>query len=164
MKTICLTGMMGSGKTTVAQLLSEYFRLQFIDIDSLIEKVEGMKISQIFEQKGEKYFRLIEKDIIKKVSKPENMVISLGGGAFEDADTRGFLLNFANVVYLKTAPEVIYERIKNDKSRPLLCDNMSVGKISEIIQKREKNYMKANKIIDTDGKKPEEIVMELCND
>ena len=122
-----------------------------------------MKISQIFEQKGETYFRQIEKNIIKKVFKPKDMVISLGGGAFEDANTRDFL-KIADVIYLKTSPAVIYGRIKNDKSRPLLCDNMTVEKIAEIIQKREKNYLKANKIVITDNKTPDEIVTELSND
>jgi shikimate kinase len=164
MKTICLIGMMGSGKTTIAKLLSECYGIKFVDIDFLIETNEGMKISEIFKQKGESYFRQIEKDTIKKYFVSENMIISLGGGAFEDSDTQKLLLDNSIVIYLKTSPNTIYERIKNDKSRPLLCDKMSVDTIYEIIQKREKNYLNAHKVVETDNKKPEDIIRELRND
>ncbi len=164
MKTICLTGMMGSGKTTIAKLLSKSSGIKVVDTDSLIVENEGMEISEIFKQKGEAYFRQVEKDAIKNAFQPENMVISLGGGAFEDEDTRNFLLNNSDVIYLQTSAKIIYERLKNDKSRPLLCGNMSVERIAEIIKKRENNYLSANKIIDTDNKSPKEIVAELSND
>ena len=156
--------MMGSGKTTIAKLLSKSSGIKVVDTDSLIVENEGMEISEIFKQKGEAYFRQVEKDAIKNAFQPENMVISLGGGAFEDEDTRNFLLNNSDVIYLQTSAKIIYERLKNDKSRPLLCGNMSVERIAEIIKKRENNYLSANKIIDTDNKSPKEIVAELSND
>ena len=163
MKTIILTGMMGAGKTTIAHILGEKLNIKSIDIDTLIEQNEGEKISEIFSNKGEEYFRKIEKETIRNIftPDPENLVISLGGGALENPETREFLLNNSTVIYLKTSPKIIYERIKNNTSRPLLCDNMSVEKITEILEKREANYQSATITITTDNKTPNQIAEEI---
>lgn len=161
MKTIILTGMMGAGKTTVAKHLETKLNLKSIDIDAIIEQNEGVKVSDIFVKKGEFHFRKIEEETIKKIFKSENLIISLGGGAFENSNTRELLLKHANVFYLKTSPKIIYKRIKNDVSRPLLHGNMSIEKISEILEKREKNYQSATYIITTDNKTPTEIAEEI---
>ena len=163
MKTIILTGMMGAGKTTIAHILGEKLNIKSIDIDTLIEQNEGEKISEIFSNKGEEYFRKTEKETIRNIftPDPENLVISLGGGALENPETREFLLNNSTVIYLKTSPKIIYERIKNNTSRPLLCDNMSVEKITEILEKREANYQSATITITTDNKTPEKIADEI---
>ena len=161
MKTIVLTGMMGSGKTTIAKLLSEKLNFKYTDIDFLIEEKENMKISEIFAQKGENYFRKFEQEIILSSFITGNTIISLGGGAVENPETRKFLLNNSTVIYLKTSPETIYERIKNNTTRPLLCGKMSVEKIDEILRIREKNYESASIIINTNNKTPNRIVEEI---
>lgn len=159
MKSIVLIGMMGAGKSTVGQYLANRLKMQFIDIDSTIEKFEQMSITQIFETKGEEYFREIEQEYIMTTFK-DNSVIALGGGAFEDKQTRRFLIN-STVIYLKTSPNIIYERIKNDTSRPLLKSNMSIERISEIYNIRKINYEKADITINTDNKTSKEIVEEI---
>ena len=164
MKTICLTGMMGSGKTTVATMLAADKHLEVIDIDSIIEQRENAKISEIFSTKGERYFREVEQQTIMTCFQPENRVISLGGGAFENEKVREFLLKNSVVIYLKTSPAVILERIKNDTTRPLLRGRMNTETITELLSKREKNYLSAHKTIITDGKTPQQIVLELEND
>lgn len=161
MKTICLIGMMGAGKTSVAKLLATHRNLSFLDIDSIIEKNEKTSISEIFEHKGEKYFRKLEQQTIFDNFLEENAVISLGGGAFENEKTRKFLLENSTVIYLKTSPITIYNRIKNDTSRPLLNNKMNIENIEEIIKKREGNYLLAHKVISTDNKTLEQIVLEL---
>ncbi len=161
MKTIVLTGMMGSGKTTIGKLLSKKFNLEFADIDSYIESKEKTTITKIFQTNGEKYFRELEAKTIKKIFKHENQIISLGGGAFENTKTREFLNKNALTVYLKTTPEIIFDRIQNDTTRPLLCGNMSIEKIKEIIKLREKNYESAHFTISTDNKTSEEIIEEI---
>lgn len=161
MKTIVLTGMMGSGKTTVGKLLAEALNLEFIDIDTCVEQQENMSISEIFSTKGEPYFRNLEKDTIKNIFKNSNSIISLGGGAFEDEQTRQFLNENSTVIYLKTSPETILQRIKNDNSRPLLCDNMSIDKIQNLINLREQNYESASYIITTDNKNLKDIIKEI---
>lgn len=161
MKTIILIGMMGAGKSTIGKLLAEKLKVKFIDVDSEIVKNTAMSISDIFSKYGEKYFRDIEANTIKSVFNNKDLVISLGGGAFESDDIREYLIGSSSIIYLKTSPEIIYERIKLDKSRPLLKDNMSVEKINYIINEREKNYELAKFIISTDNKEPEQIADEI---
>lgn len=161
MKTIVLTGMMGSGKSTIGKLLADKLNLEFVDIDTFIEKKENITISEIFKLKGENYFRQVEKETIQTIFKSQNLVISLGGGAFENDETRKFLIKNSCVLYLKTSPEIIFQRIKNNNERPLLCGNISVEKITEILSKREKNYETASNIITTDNKTPKKIIKEI---
>lgn len=161
MKTIVLIGMMGSGKTTIGKLLGEKLNLKSIDIDILIEQNEKRTISEIFQNEGEKYFRNLEKETIKEIFTNKNLVISLGGGAFEDKTTQELLLKNSTVIYLKTSPNVILERIKNNTNRPLLKNQMTVEKIQSIISQRQKNYELANITILTDNKNPDKIVEEI---
>lgn len=161
MKTIVLTGMMGSGKTSLGKTLGEALNMEFVDIDLIIENTENLSISNIFEQKGETYFRELERKTIKNIFKHEDQIISLGGGAFENSTTRNFLKNNALTIYLKTSPETIFNRIKTDTSRPLLSNNMNVEKIKEILNKRENNYKSAHLTISTDNKTLQEITEEI---
>ncbi len=161
MKTITLTGMMGSGKSTVAKALSQILNCELLEIDSLIEHSKKLTINEIFAKFGEKYFREVEKQTILTSATPENQVIAIGGGAFEDKETREFLLKNTTVIYLKTSSETIFQRIKNDNSRPLLNNQMSTEKIEEIIKKRQQNYKKATLTIITDNKTIEEITTEI---
>lgn len=154
MKTVVLTGMMGSGKTSAGKILAKISDCEFTDLDCCIEQQEKQSIPDIFENRGEEYFRKIEKESLKKIFKPGKHVISLGGGTFENPDTRDFLLKNSNVFYLQTSPEIIFERIKNSTSRPLLSKCMTIKKITEILEKRECNYKKAQNIIVTDNLTP----------
>jgi shikimate kinase len=120
-----------------------------------------MCIAEIFKTKGEKYFRKIEADIIRNIPS-DNTVVSLGGGAFENSDTRDFLLSGNNtVIYLKTSAQKIYERIKNDTTRPLLTDNMNIETIQNMLNIREKNYKLAHFTIITDNKHIEDVVRDI---
>ena len=87
-KNLVLTGMMGSGKTTVGKSLSQRLDMGFADIDSIIEKKVGLSISEIFENKGEKAFREEEEKESKKILKKTNLVIALGGGEFINENIR----------------------------------------------------------------------------
>lgn len=161
MKTIVLIGMMGSGKTTIGKLLGEKLTLRSIDIDVIIEQNEKRTVSEIFQNEGEKYFRNIERETIKKNFTNKDLIISLGGGAFEDQLTQELLLKNSTVIYLKTSPNVILERIKNNTNRPLLKNRMTVEKIQSIILQRQKNYELANITILTDNKNTDKIVEEI---
>ena len=161
MKTIVLIGMMGSGKTTIGKLLGEKLTLRSIDIDVIIEQNEKRTVSEIFQNEGEKYFRNIERKTIKKNFTNKDLIISLGGGAFEDQLTQELLLKNSTVIYLKTSPNVILERIKHNTNRPLLKNQMTVEKIQSIILQRQKNYELANITILTDNKNTDKIVDEI---
>lgn len=161
-KNIAFTGMMGCGKTAIVKELSKFLTdFICIDIDEEIEKISGKKISEIFCQQGEEYFRMIECKTIKEIFKGEKLFIALGGGAFENPENRAVIAKSAYTVYLKTSPEVIFNRIKNETHRPLLKEDCSIEKISEILEKRGINYEKADIIIDTGNKTQADIVREL---
>lgn len=159
---IVLIGMMGCGKTTVAKELAKLpENFKYIDIDEEIEKSTQKKISEIFLRHGEPFFRMLETDKIKLICKNNNQIISAGGGAFEREENRKILSENNLVIYLKASPEEIYNRIKNETHRPLLKKNFSVEKIASILEKREINYSKAHKTIDTNGKTPYNIAQEI---
>ena len=122
---------------------------------------EKRTVSEIFQNEGEKYFRNIERETIKKNFTNKDLIISLGGGAFEDQLTQELLLKNSTVIYLKTSPNVILERIKNNTNRPLLKNQMTVEKIQSIILQRQKNYELANITILTDNKNTDKIVEEI---
>ncbi len=159
---IVLTGLMGAGKSTVGKLLAKKLKdYTFIDVDDVIVDIEGMSIPDIFEKKGEPYFREVEKNIISELSEEEDLIIALGGGAFESEETRKNLENNCATIYLKSSVERLFSRIENDKNRPLLqCENPR-GKLEELLKKREANYLKADYIIETDGKNIDQIVDEI---
>lgn len=161
-KNIILIGMMGCGKSTIAEELSkELNEYKFVDIDNEIEKSTQKKISEIFLKHGEPFFRMLETEKIKHFCNETSLVIAAGGGAFESEENRQIMLSNADVIYLKASPQEIYERIKEETHRPLLKKNFSIEKIENIMQLRSKNYEKANIIIDTNGKTPQEIVKEI---
>ncbi len=159
---IALTGMMGSGKSSVSKELSKLLpEYSLVDIDNEIEKTTNKKISEIFLKFGEAHFRMLETDKIQKFVYGKNQIISLGGGAFEDEFNRRIILENCLVIYLKTSPDEIYNRIKNETHRPLLAKKFSVERITDIIKRREPNYEKADVIIDTDNKSPYNIANEI---
>ena len=159
---IVLTGLMGAGKSTVGKALAKVLKdYTFIDSDDVIVDIEGMTIPEIFEKKGEPYFREVEKSIISELSEEEDLIIALGGGAFESEDTRKNLENNCITIYLKSSVDRLLNRIKDDKNRPLLqCENPK-GKLEELLEKREPNYLKADYIIETGNKNIDEIVEEI---
>lgn len=162
MKKITLIGMMGSGKTTLGKILSEKTNISAIDIDELIEQNENSTITDIFKTQGEEYFRKIEAKTIKELINSTNpQILSLGGGAFENVQTRELLLNNSVVIYLETTPVEILNRIQKTNNRPLLKNNMTIEKINEIITKRKDNYNLAHHKILTDGKTPSKIAEEI---
>ena len=161
---IILEGFMGSGKTTVSELLSEELDLELIDTDEAISEAEGCSISEIFDVQGEQAFRDMETDLIKMLvdEHVRETVISLGGGLPVRAENRELLKKCGKVIYLKTSPEEVYNRIKDDTSRPLLRGDDPLSKIKKMQEDRGGFYEEAaDIIIDTDGKTPKEIVSEI---
>ncbi len=161
-KNIALIGMMGCGKTTTAKELGKIAEgYKAIDLDEEIEKSTGKKISDIFLKFGEPHFRMLETEKIKSFLKKEKIILSLGGGAFENAENRELILKECTVIYLKTSADTIYDRIKNETHRPLLRKNFSKSRIQDIIKLREKNYEKADITVVTDNKSPKETAQEI---
>lgn len=154
--------MMGAGKSTVAKslvnLLNDY---SIQDVDSLIEQKMSLSISEIFDKYGEQEFRKIESEVIEETCQKNKTIISTGGGAFENPINRKVLLNSGKVFYLYAPSQVLYDRIKTQGDRPLLqCENPELVFIN-LLDKRDKNYRKADYIIDTTSLSPEQVAREV---
>ncbi|MEW6087484.1 MAG: shikimate kinase [bacterium] len=159
---IVLIGFMATGKTILGKILAKKLNMEFIDTDFLIEKNEGKRISKIFKEKGEEYFRNVEKNIIKKASKKNNIVISTGGGAVLLPENMERLKKKGIIICLKTSPEIILERIKQQKgTRPLLNKPEPLKEIKSILKKRAPCYKQADLTIDTSDFATGKIITQL---
>ena len=141
-KNLVFLGMMGSGKSSIGNLVSKKLNLPFIDIDSLIVENIGMSISEIFEKKGENYFRNIEEKITLKCLKKIKNVISLGGGGFINTRIRKEILSNHFSFWLNWDDSILIRRIKGSKKRPLVFKSTD-QEIRTIIKDRSKIYSNA---------------------
>ena len=116
---IVFLGMMGSGKTSIGKLISRELKLNFFDIDQQIENEMDMKISTIFKDKGEKFFRDIEERTSLNVLNKKGAVVALGGGAFLNKNIRDEVLNNHLSFWLKWNVHVLIKRIKDSSKRPI---------------------------------------------
>ena len=165
MDNIILVGMPASGKTTIGKLLSEKLPdYTLIDTDAVIEKTQGISISAIFEKYSEDYFRNIEYETIKMITQGNKKIISIGGGAFENPANRANLLKFGKVFYLKSTLDILYSRVTEDKTRPLLQQENPKAILKKLLDKREENYKKAHYTIDTDKMNEEDIIRFILNE
>lgn len=162
---IVLTGMPGSGKTYIgAKLAKLLVHFDYIDTDEEIEKSEQMSISEIFEKRGEAYFRKLETRTIENISMDRDKIISTGGGAFEKAENIHFLKKSGITFYLKASANELYRRVKNENHRPLLNNENPQKTIKDLLKKRERNYLKADFVIDTEGKQAYTILDNILSE
>ena len=150
-KNLVLLGMMGVGKTTLGKILAKNYKLAFIDTDSQIEKKIMMPINEIFEKKGEKFFRNEEEKISLASLNKKNCVISLGGGAFINEKVRKKVLDLGISIWLDIDIKKLNERLKKTSRRPLLKNNNIKKKLDELYFKRKKIYNLANFKINCDN-------------
>ena len=155
-------GMMGSGKSSIGSLVAKKLQLNFIDIDNEIETELGLSIKKIFETKGENYFRKFEEKITLKKLKSKPVVISLGGGAFTNRNIRKEVIKNHLSFWLNWSDEILVNRIKNSKKRPLVS-NASENEIIDLIKKRSNIYSKALYKIDCDNLTKKEIVKRILD-
>ncbi len=155
---IYLTGFMTSGKSTIGPILANVLGWHFYDLDKVLEKKENMSVVEIFEKKGEEYFRRMERETLAELSQNDNIVIALGGGTISNEANLQLIKSSGLLVYLKVSPDVLYKRLKNKIDRPLFKDLVLgekseeefVGRIKELLEKREGKYMQADLEINTD--------------
>lgn len=161
-KNIALIGFMGTGKSTVARELSKKLNMKFVEMDKLIEEREGMKITEIFESKGEEYFRSCETEVLEELSNRKNIIISCGGGIVLKSHNREVLKSCSTVFLLRATSETILERVRYSKNRPILSGNMNSTFIYGLMKKREAMYnSSADVIIDTDDKSIHDICRKI---
>ena len=143
-KNLVLLGMMAVGKTTLGKIVAKKQKLKFIDIDASIEKKNSMTIKEIFNKKGEKFFRMEEEQEILKSLKKNNCVIALGGGAFMNKTVRENILKNAISIWLNVDIKTLNQRIKWNQKRPLLKKENNQKKITKLYAERKDIYKLAN--------------------
>tara|TARA_Y100000590_G_scaffold444351_1_gene574988 strand:+ start:2068 stop:2577 length:510 start_codon:yes stop_codon:yes gene_type:complete len=147
-KNLVLLGMMGVGKTTIAKMVAKKQNLNFIDTDQNVQNENLMSIYEIFEKKGESFFRKEEEKEVLKSLKKTNCIIALGGGAFINKTVRENILNNAISIWLDLDVETLNSRIKQNYKRPLLKKDNNQEKLRELYDERKKIYQLANHKID----------------
>jgi len=157
---IVFLGMMGSGKSSIGKLISKELKLNFFDIDLIIEEKLKMKISKIFDLKGEKFFRNFEEKITLDTLKKKNIIVSLGGGAFLNNKIRDEILSNHSSFWLNLSGEIIAKRIKKNAKRPISF-NMTINEIIELNNKRSNFYSKALYKIDCNNLTKIQIVKKI---
>jgi len=163
---VILLGYMGSGKSTVTKLIAKKLHTEALDLDDYISEKESDSINNIFNNKGEIYFRLKENEYLNELLNSEkSFVLALGGGTPCYANNMGLIKKHANSIYLKANVHTLYSRLQNETaSRPLISD-LNDDKLIEFIAKhlfeRAPFYEQSNHIVSIDGKTIDEIVAEV---
>lgn len=133
---VFLIGFMGSGKSKLGKKLASRLDIPFLDLDELIENEENMTISQIFNLKGEAYFREVEKTMLFKHFSKMNVLLSLGGGACCNELSWKFLEQNGPIIYVKEPVEILFGRLKTDKVKRPLIANLSDEELKFFIDKK----------------------------
>jgi shikimate kinase len=153
---------MGAGKTTIGRLLAKQLGREFYDSDVEIERKTGVKIPLIFELEGEDGFRKRETAAIEELSQHDNVIVATGGGAVLLAENRAFLKNSGKVIYLRAKVNDLYQRTRNDKSRPLLQGGNPKQKLEQLYIARDPIYTAlADYIVDTGAQSANEITHHI---
>lgn len=163
-KNIALTGFMAVGKSVVGKRLAQRLKRRFVDLDQAIEKKEGMTVSEIFDRKGENYFRQAEKSMLSDVLKKDGQVIATGGGAVMDQQNLDLLKQKALLVCLMARPETLLRRSGTGKDRPLLKGEDRQKRIQELLRQRGESYAQAHLCIETNCLSVDEVVEEIIKE
>jgi shikimate kinase len=162
-RNVFLIGLMGSGKTTIGQLLAKRLQWPFIDSDHELEQRTGVSVATIFEIEGESAFRHRETAIIDELSRREPIVLGTGGGAILDPQTRSVLRERGVVIYLHSTAETSYERIRRNRDRPLLMVTDPLARLRQLYEFRHPLYSAtAHLIVESYRDRPTAVVNEIA--
>ena len=158
MQNIALIGFMAVGKSAIGRNLAKKLRRRFVDLDRLIERAEGSKVSDIFAQKGEAYFRQLEKRTLLHVLEGENQVIATGGGVVVDDENLNLLQERTLLIGLTANLDTLLARTGAGNQRPLLQGSNRREKVQELLRRREARYAQAGLMIDTSEMSIDQVV------
>ena len=164
---ITLIGMMGTGKSKFGRQIANILKFNFYDIDYMIEKEFEMTIKELFQNHGEFFFRKIEKKTIRnliiKINKnKEKVIISLGGGGFDNEENRELLLNNTKVIWLNTPLDVLVQRVGDGSKRPMI-KGRTKDSIMQLLKIRTKYYSLCHNQINTDKLNQNQVTEKLIH-
>lgn len=152
MPNIYLVGMMGSGKTVTGRKLAELLSYSFLDLDERIQQKSGRTINEIFQNDGENSFRDQETKALGETASSDKQVVATGGGAVLRSENISLMRRAGKVVFLDTSLNILWDRVKNKKDRPLLKGDNPFDNLKKIFSAREAIYQDAaDFIVNTDG-------------
>jgi shikimate kinase len=158
-RTVALVGLMGAGKTAIGKRLAARLGLPFIDADDEIERAAGCTVAEFFERYGEAEFRAGERRVIARLLEGPPHILSTGGGAYMDADTRELLRTRAITVWLRADLDVLFERVKKRAHRPLLREGDPREILARLMANRYPVYAEADVVVESTAQ-PAEITTE----
>lgn len=148
-KPIVLVGMMGSGKSTIGKRLAYKLNLQFYDSDKLIEEREGLSIVDIFDYRGEEYFRKQEVNTIKEILNYGTVVLSTGGESFMHDEVRSAIKESATSIWLKTNIDILHERVSRRNTRPQFAGENKMELIERMVAESYPVYEQADIVVES---------------
>ncbi|WP_341921056.1 shikimate kinase [Polaromonas sp. YR568] len=149
---VALVGLPGSGKSTIGRQLARRFGRPFIDTDQVIEQRVGLSIREFFEREGEESFRDLEQSVIDELTLGEPCVLSTGGGAVLRPANREHLKQRTQAVYLHSAPEEVFRRLRHDRNRPLLQVPDPLARLRELYSLRDPLYRESARFVVETGR------------
>lgn len=161
---IILTGFMGTGKSTIGQLLADKLARPFVDMDVLIEQREGRTISRIFAEEGEPYFRQVEAGLCRELAGRSGLVIATGGGALVVEQNLRVMARSGLVICLDCDPAVLWQRIGRSTDRPMLAnpDDGRFARLAALLNARAPAYARIEHHLDVTHLSPEQAVRHIC--
>lgn len=152
---------MATGKSAVGRNLARKLNRRFVDLDALIEKTEGRKVRDIFAEKGENYFRRLEKQALEQTLSQQGQIIATGGGIILDEDNLTLLRQKSLLIGLTASTDVLVSRVGKNSKRPLLKGVDVRARIEELLQQRQSRYAEADVVIDTSGLTINQVVEKI---
>lgn len=152
---------MGTGKSTVARALAKKIKKNWLDMDNMIEEREGKLIVDIFNMRGETYFRRLEREVLSEITRQENSIIATGGGTLLDEKNYQLVKKNNMIILLKATPEVIFNRLQKEDNRPLLSRENKLDRIAILMNQREDKYSRFKYCVDTSNLTVEQVVEEI---
>ena len=160
---IVLVGFMGTGKSVVGRVIAQKLEFHFIDTDDVIEQTSKAKISDIFAEHGEDYFRDLESQAVKSVALMKNQVVATGGGVVLRSSNIDLLRTGGPIFCLNATPKAIWDRVRSSRSRPLLRGPEPLKKIETLLDKRAPYYALADHQIETTGVSVDRVADEIIS-
>lgn len=164
-RSIALAGMMGAGKTTVARHLGDALGRLVVDTDREVERAVGAPIPVIFTERGEPYFRAAEREVVRELARPDDLVLALGGGVVLDDSNVAELLTTGVIVYLETTAQVLIERLEAQEEaegRPLLAGDTAL-RVRETLEARAPRYAEVADLVVDASRDPEVVTRTILD-